>query len=85
MQSLKEEDVRLKFIRQKIIKEISEQVDEVIPFDRFMDIALYSEKFGYYEKLEDIFGKMVISQLLLRWVACLLDVFKMKLKMFFNK
>ena len=58
MQSLKEEeDVRLKLIRQKIIKEISEQVDEVLPFDRFMDIALYSEKFGYYEKLEDIFGK----------------------------
>ncbi len=57
MRSSKEEDIRLKFIRQKIIEEISEQVDKVLPFDRFMDIALYSEKYGYYEKLEDIFGK----------------------------
>ena len=57
MQISKEEHIRLDIVRQKIIKEISRQVDEVLPFDRFMDIALYSHKYGYYEKLEDIFGK----------------------------
>ena len=58
MQISKEEEIRLDWVRQKIIDEISEQVDEVLPFDRFMDIALYSHKYGYYEKLGEIFGKL---------------------------
>ena len=58
MQISKEEEIRLDCVRQKIIDEISEQVDEVLPFDRFMDIALYSHKYGYYEKLGEIFGKL---------------------------
>ena len=57
MQISKEENIRLKFIRQKVIEEIYQQIDEVLPFDRFMEIALYSKKYGYYEKVEDIFGK----------------------------
>ena len=47
----KEEEVRLDCVRQKIIEEISKQIDEILPFDRFMDIALYTHKYGYYEKL----------------------------------
>ena len=57
MQISNEEIIRLDCVRQQIIKEIFEQVDEILPFNRFMDIALYSQKYGYYEKLGDIFGK----------------------------
>ncbi len=56
MQSSKE-DIRLKFIIRQIIGEIYDQADEVLPFDRFMDIVLYSKTYGYYEKSENIFGK----------------------------
>ena len=85
MQISKEEEIRLDCVRQKIIDEISEQVDEVLPFDRFMDIALYSHKYGYYEKLGKIFGKLGDFTTAPEMGIFLPSVFKMKSKMYYNK
>ena len=57
MKNLNSENSRIKFIKQEITREILEQEDEVLSFDRFMEIALYLPEYGYYEKKGDIFGK----------------------------
>lgn len=52
-----EENSRINSVKQLILKQISKQQDGILSFDKFMEIALYTENLGYYEKSGDIFGK----------------------------